>query len=286
MKIIKKPSALQKNIEKLRLEGKIIGVVPTMGYLHEGHLSLLRIARKKCDVLVLTIFVNPTQFGKGEDLDRYPRDFKRDLSLARKEKVDFVFYPSVNDMYPNSYQTYVINKVISKKLEGEFRPTHFEGVTTVVAKLFNIVKPHIAVFGQKDYQQAQIIKSMVKDLNFDVKIILAPIIRESDGLAMSSRNVYLSLGERNEALALNKSLLLAEDLIKKGERNCKLIIQKMKNFISKNKSIKIDYIKVADLSLSQYLKELKNNTTCVFLLAARVGNTRLIDNKIIKIGSK
>lgn len=286
MKIIKKPSALQKNIEKLRLEGKIIGVVPTMGYLHEGHLSLLRIARKKCDVLVLTIFVNPTQFGKGEDLDRYPRDFKRDLSLARKEKVDFVFYPSVNDMYPNSYQTYVINKVISKKLEGEFRPTHFEGVTTVVAKLFNIVKPHIAVFGQKDYQQAQIIKSMVKDLNFDVKIILAPIIRESDGLAMSSRNVYLSLGERNEALALNKSLLLAEDLIKKGERNCKLIIQKMKNFISKNKSIKIDYIKVADLSLSQYLKELKNNTTCVILLAARVGNTRLIDNKIIKIGSK
>jgi pantoate--beta-alanine ligase len=286
MKIIKKPSALQKNIEKLRLEGKIIGVVPTMGYLHEGHLSLLRIARKKCDVLVLTIFVNPTQFGKGEDLDRYPRDFKRDLSLARKEKVDFVFYPSVNDMYPNSYQTYVINKVISKKLEGEFRPTHFEGVTTVVAKLFNIVKPHIAVFGQKDYQQAQIIKSMVKDLNFDVKIILAPIIRESDGLAMSSRNVYLSLSERNEALALNKSLLLAEDLIKKGERNCKLIIQKMKNFISKNKSIKIDYIKVADLSLSQYLKELKNNTTCVILLAARVGNTRLIDNKIIKIGSK
>lgn len=286
MKIIKKPSALQKNIEKLRLEGKIIGVVPTMGYLHEGHLSLLRIARKKCDVLVLTIFVNPTQFGKGEDLDRYPRDFKRDLSLARKEKVDFVFYPSVNDMYPNSYQTYVINKVISKKLEGEFRPTHFEGVTTVVAKLFNIVKPHIAVFGQKDYQQAQIIKSMVKDLNFDVKIILAPIIRESDGLAMSSRNVYLSLDERNEALALNKSLLLAEDLIKKGERNCKLIIQKMKNFISKNKSIKIDYIKVTDLSLSQYLKELKNNTTCVILLAARVGNTRLIDNKIIKIGSK
>ncbi|HEY9186558.1 MAG TPA: pantoate--beta-alanine ligase [Ignavibacteria bacterium] len=286
MKIIKKPSALQKNIEKLRLEGKIIGVVPTMGYLHEGHLSLLRIARKKCDVLVLTIFVNPTQFGKGEDLDRYPRDFKRDLSLARKEKVDFVFYPSVNDMYPNSYQTYVINKVISKKLEGEFRPTHFEGVTTVVAKLFNIVKPHIAVFGQKDYQQAQIIKSMVKDLNFDVKIILAPIIRESDGLAMSSRNVYLSLGERNEALALNKSLLLAEDLIKKGERNCRLIIQKMKNFISKNKSIKIDYIKVADLSLSQYLKELKNNTTCVILLAARVGNTRLIDNKIIRIGSK
>jgi len=286
MKIIKKPSTLQKNIEKLRLEGKIIGAVPTMGYLHEGHLSLLRIARKKCDVLVLTIFVNPTQFGKGEDLDRYPRDFKRDLSLARKEKVDFVFYPSVNDMYPKNYQTYVINKVISKKLEGEFRPTHFEGVTTVVAKLFNIVKPHIAVFGQKDYQQAQIIKSMVKDLNFDVKIILAPIIRESDGLAMSSRNVYLSLGERNEALALNKSLLLAEDLIKKGERNCKLIIQKMKNFISKNKSIKIDYIKVADLSLSQYLKELKNNTTCVILLAARVGNTRLIDNKIIKIGSK
>lgn len=286
MKIIKKPSALQKNIEKLRLKGKKIGVVPTMGYLHEGHLSLLRIARKKCNVLVLTIFVNPTQFGRGEDLDRYPRNIQRDIDLARKEKVDFVFYPSVNDMYPEKYQTYVINKVLSKKLEGEFRPTHFEGVTTVVAKLFNIVKPHFAVFGQKDYQQAQIIKSMVKDLNFDVKIILAPIIRESDGLAMSSRNVYLSSDERKEALALNKSLQLAEDLIQKGERNCASIIRKMKNFILKNKSIKIDYIKIADLSLSQYIKELKSNDSYVILLAARVGNTRLIDNKIINVGSK
>ena len=194
-----------------------------------------------------------------------------------------MFCPDEHEMYPDSYQTFVINKKISSKLEGEFRPTHFEGVTTIVAKLFNIVKPHVAIFGQKDYQQVRIIKQMVDDLNFDLKIIVAPIIRESDGLAMSSRNVYLSNDERSDALALSQSLHIAESLIKQGEKNSSLIIKKMKNFIEKKESAKIDYIRVVDAFNLEEIKRFEKSQTVVLLLAVRVGKTRLIDNKIIHV---
>jgi pantoate--beta-alanine ligase len=189
MRIISKDKEMQKVADELRKEGKIIGVVPTMGYLHEGHLSLIRLAKEKSDVVITTIFVNPLQFAPNEDYDRYPRDFERDVKLAQSAGCDIIFHPSVEEMYPQNFLTYVEVDKLTKVLEGEFRPTHFRGVTTVVAKLFNITKPHIAVFGQKDAQQALIIKQIVRDLNFDIEIIVAPIVREPDGLAMSSRNV-------------------------------------------------------------------------------------------------
>ncbi len=283
MKIIKKTSVIQKELEKLRLQGKRIGIVPTMGYLHEGHLSLLRMARKKCDILVLTIFVNPTQFGANEDFGKYPRNVKKDISLAKGEKVDYVFCPEAADMYPDGYQTYVVNKKMAYMLEGEFRPIHFEGVATVVTKLFNLIKPQIAFFGQKDYQQAQIIKQMVRDLNFGIKIEVAPIIREKDGLAMSSRNVYLSPVEREDALVLNRSLLLAESLIKSGELNCKVIIRKIKNLIEKKKTAKIDYVRILNTDNFGDLNVMSHKSKIAILLAVRIGKTRLIDNKIISV---
>jgi pantoate--beta-alanine ligase len=283
MKIIKKPASIQKEMEKLRLQGKTIAVVPTMGFLHDGHLSLLKIARKECDILVLTIFVNPTQFGVGEDYGKYPRNRKRDIAFAQKEKVDYVFCPEPDEMYPSAYQTFVVNKNLSSKLEGEFRPTHFEGVTTVVAKLFNLIKPNLAVFGQKDYQQARIISQMVNDLNFNLKIKIAPIVREGDGLAMSSRNIYLSLEERSDALALSQSLALAESLIKSGEISSAVIIKKMKNLIDRKKSTKIDYIKIVDSAGLNDMKKIEKKQEIVILIAVRVGKTRLIDNKIIRV---
>ncbi len=283
MKIIKTSKAIQKEVEALRLKGKTIAVVPTMGYLHEGHLSLIKIARKKCDIVILTIFVNPTQFGAGEDFDKYPRDLRKDTALAVSEKVDYLFAPEIKDMYPVGYQTFVLNTILSGKLEGEYRPEHFKGVTTVVAKLFNLVKPHVAVFGQKDYQQAAIIKRMTADLNFDVKIIIAPIIREKSGLAMSSRNVYLSESEKNEALSLRKSLDLCASMIKEGETDVSRISKSMQRLINKNQSAKIDYVKIVDSRTLEAIKKLSKGIEAVALLAVRIGKTRLIDNRVFKI---
>ncbi len=283
MRVITKVKEMQKVADELRKEGKIIGVVPTMGYLHEGHLSLIRIAKEKSDVVITTIFVNPLQFAPHEDYDKYPRDFERDVGLAQSAGCDIIFHPSVEEMYPENFLTYVEVEKLTKVLEGEFRPTHFRGVTTVVAKLFNITKPHIAVFGQKDAQQALIIKQMVRDLNFDIEIIVAPIVRESDGLAMSSRNVYLSESERKDATVLYQSLKLAEKLIEEGERKPDVVISKMEELIKSKPTAKIDYIEIVDPNTLEKVEKLEEGKEYLIALAVRIGSTRLIDNTLVKI---
>ena len=251
-----------------------------MGYLHEGHLSLMRRARPQCDILVVSIFVNPTQFGPNEDFERYPRDFERDERLCREVGVDVVFYPTADAMYPRPYLTYVHVEKLSETMCGASRPGHFRGVTTVVTKLFNIVQPHIAVFGQKDYQQSLIIRQMVRDLNFDVEIDVAPIVREADGLAMSSRNKYLSPEERQQALVLYRSLTRAEELIREGERNVDTLLQAMKTVISEAPDARIDYIAIVDAETLEPLSTVRHNT--VIALAVYIGTTRLIDNTWIR----
>jgi len=279
MKIIKDIIQMQEISNRLRAEGKTIGFVPTMGYLHEGHLSLMRLTRDKCQVLVASIFVNPTQFGPNEDLDQYPRDFQKDEELCREENVDIIFYPDTDSMYPKPYHTFVNVNELSETMCGLSRPTHFKGVTTIVSKLFNIVKPNIAVFGQKDYQQLTIIKQIVKDLNYDIQILTGPTIRESDGLALSSRNKYLDNVERNKARALYQSLQLAENLVNKGELSSKKIKSEMQNLITRKGDMTIDYIEIADGDTLETLDEIKDNT--LIALAVRIGKTRLIDNIVI-----
>ncbi|RLG13106.1 pantoate--beta-alanine ligase [Candidatus Pacearchaeota archaeon] len=260
-------------------EGLKIAFVPTMGFLHEGHLSLVRLAKKLGDKTVVSIFVNPLQFGPKEDFREYPRDLERDKALLEKEGVDVVFVPSEEEMYPPDYQTYVEVTKITQGLCGKFRPGHFKGVTTVVLKLFNIVKPDIAIFGEKDYQQLQVIKRMVKDLNLDVKIVGAPTVRESDGLAMSSRNTYLLPEERESALSLYKSLLLAKELIKKGEREAKNIKKQMENFIHSFPFTKVQYIEFVHPETLEPVEIINQPVVCA--LAVYVGKARLIDNMLI-----
>jgi len=253
-----------------------------MGYLHEGHLSLMKCARKENDVVVISIFVNPTQFVPGEDYERYPRDEEGDIKKAKEVGVDIVFIPDVKDMYPDGYSTYVEEKVLSAGLCGARRPGHFKGVTTIVAKLFNIVKPHRAYFGKKDYQQLRVIERMARDLNFDIEIIGCPIVREPDGLAMSSRNVYLSQEERKSALCLYKSLLLAQNMIKKGEKKPAIIKKAMEEFILKHPHVKkIDYIEIVDRYTLQPADKLTGNE--LIALAVFVGPARLIDNMEVSL---
>ena len=250
-----------------------------MGYLHEGHLSLVKKA-KECDVVVTSIFVNPTQFSENEDLDDYPKDFEKDKELLEKKGVDVLFYPSVEEIYPETNLTWVEMFGLTDVLCGESRPTHFRGVTTIVSKLFNIVKPKKAYFGQKDYQQSLVIRKMVKDLNVDVKIITCPIVREEDGLAMSSRNVYLSSEERKSALSLNKSLEMAKELIYQGEDSVEIIKKKIVEFISRYEYTKIDYVEILN---GDNLKKIdKIEGRIVIALAVFVGNPRLIDNILIE----
>jgi pantoate--beta-alanine ligase len=276
MRIVGSPKKMQKICGGLKREGKIIGFVPTMGYLHKGHLSLIRIAKKRSDVLVVSIFVNPTQFGPKEDFKRYPRDFRRDRLLLEKEGCDFVFAPRTKDMYPEGYLTYVNVDKITHKLEGAKRPGHFQGVTTVVAKLFNIIQPDVAVFGQKDAQQAVVLKKMVDDLNYGIKMIIAPTVREKDGLATSSRNVYLSKEERSQAKVLCQALHQAKEMIKKGERKASKIVSKMNKLIGKQPLANIDYIAITDTNSLELLNRLKGEV--LISLAVRFGKTRLIDN--------
>jgi len=267
--------------QQVRRARKTIGFVPTMGALHEGHLSLMRKARRDNDVVVVSIFVNPTQFGPREDFRRYPRPLRRDLGLCRKEKVDFIFYPQAKDMYPQDFKTYVVVKDLSNVLCGKSREGHFQGVVTVVIKLFNIVQPDIAYFGQKDAQQSIIIRRMVDDLNMPVKIKVMPTVREKDGLAMSSRNTYLNARERKDALILNKSLRLAGLLVKSGLRDANRVIQRMKQLIMKKKTAKIDYIAIVDTKNLKPVKRIENR--CLIALAVWIGKTRLIDNMVINV---
>jgi len=267
----------------LKSSGKKIGFVPTMGYLHEGHLSLVKKSKELCDITVVSIFVNPTQFGPSEDYEKYPRDIERDNKLLKDHNVDYLFTPSADEIYPSGYQTYVEANELSKKFEGEFRPEHFKGVTTIVSILFNCVQPDYAFFGQKDAQQAAIIKQMVSDLKYDIEIVVCPIVREADGLAMSSRNVYLSLEERTKALTIYKSLLYARKMIEGKESDPQRIIGNMKAIINEEKSVKLDYIGIVNEYGFREVDFLEEGNEYYILVAARVGNTRLIDNELVRL---
>ncbi|KPJ72706.1 pantoate--beta-alanine ligase [candidate division TA06 bacterium DG_78] len=278
MRFVKKISTLKKIISHRKKKGDIIGFVPTMGYIHEGHLSLVRTARKQSQFVVVSIFVNPPQFGPKEDFRAYPRDLKRDMQLLKKEGVDVIFNPTNKEIYPEGYKTYVEVFDLSKILCGVSRPTHFQGVTTIVLKLFNIVQPDIAVFGKKDYQQTVIIRQMVKDLNLDVKIVIGKIVREKDGLAMSSRNTYLSNDERRRAVVLYRSLQWVKNAYKKGLRNPKKATQRINNMISKRGG-RVNYVEAVDKDTLKPVRNLKKGT--LIGLAVYFGKTRLIDNIII-----
>ncbi len=259
--------------------GGSVGLVPTMGFLHEGHLNLARQAKSENAVSVVTIFVNPTQFGPSEDLKSYPRDLDRDLALLEQVKTDIVFVPSDKEIYPADYNTWVEVRGVTAKLEGKSRPTHFQGVTTVCNKLFNIIEPDKAYFGQKDAQQAIVIQKMVAELNMNLEIIVCPTVRESDGLAMSSRNTYLEKGERASAVVLYKSLCLAKDMYEKGERDAAVIKQAMHSLISAVPAAKTDYISIADVSTLDEVDVIRGKV--LVSLAVRLGKPRLIDNIIL-----
>lgn len=266
--------------ESIRIAGHTVGLVPTMGFFHEGHLELMRVARKYADTVVVSLFVNPTQFGEGEDLAAYPQDLDGDLAKARDVGVDCVFIPSAEDMYPEGYQTEVRVQDLTQHLCGLSRPGHFDGVTTVVAKLFHIVKPHLAVFGQKDFQQLAVISRMVRDLNMDIEIIGVPTVREPDGLAMSSRNSYLSLAERASALSLNRALARARDMVAQGERNAETLRKAVEDEIRSRPDTQIDYVSLCDATTLEELEVLENEA--LLALAVRVGKARLIDNCILR----
>lgn len=260
-------------------EGRRIAFVPTMGFLHEGHASLLREGRKRGDVLVLSIFVNPIQFGKNEDLDSYPRDMERDCRIAEECGVDIVFIPTAAEMYPQGFQTGVSVRDITLPLCGASRPGHFDGVATVVAKLFNIVRPDVALFGCKDYQQLAVIRRMSTDLNMPVEIIGMPIVREADGLAMSSRNAYLSPDDRQRALCLFRAVKRARELFEAGERSVAVLMRETRAVIEQESAATIDYVEFRDGAMLNELEAADSST--LLALAVKIGNTRLIDNTVL-----
>lgn len=281
MRVIDKISDLKAIIRSQKNQGKSIGFVPTMGYLHEGHLSLVKASKHDNDFTIMSIFVNPIQFGVNEDLDRYPRDLDGDSQKANSAGVDLIFAPSVAEMYPQGYNTFVEVSGITDKLCGKSRPGHFKGVTTVVAKLFNLVEPDKAYFGQKDAQQAAVIRKMVRELNMNIEIITCPIVRESDGLAMSSRNVYLNREERKAALVLSKSLYETEARVKEGERNGERLLQAIRQNITAEKMAEIDYVEMMDADTLEDVREIQGKV--LVALAVRFGKTRLIDNIVLEV---
>lgn len=273
---------MQRVSKSLHSEGKVIGFVPTMGYLHAGHCALVSGSKKTSDITVVSVYVNPTQFSPNEDLNKYPRDLHRDKKMLQEMGVDYLFTPSTAEIYPRDFETYVTVEKITQILEGKSRPTHFRGVTTIVSMLFHIVNPDLAFFGQKDAQQAFVIKKMVEDLKFPVKIIVIPIVREKNGLALSSRNVYLSDQEREDALVLNKALKFAAGAIKGGEKKVSKIISGMKRIIGSVNSSDPDYISINDELTFSPIDELAKGKKYFILVACRIGKTRLIDNIIIR----
>lgn len=281
MRVIRNISQMRQFSENIRTQGKRIAFVPTMGFLHEGHLSLIDYGRKNAHVLIISVFVNPTQFGEGEDLQQYPRDLGRDCKLARKAGVDVVFVPEVSEMYPKDFQTYVTVESLSQLLCGAFRPGYFRGVTTVVAKLFNIIKPHIAIFGKKDFQQWVIIRKMVEDLKFDIEVIGLPTVREHDGLAMSSRNGYLTKKERASALSLYQSLNMAEAMVASGEKDASQIVCKIKDFILSKPYTKIEYVKICSPDTLKDIETLEDKA--LLAMAVKVGRARLVDNALLEV---
>lgn len=282
IQIVKNIREMQDVAEWYRYEGKKLAVVPTMGYLHRGHASLIELARSRADVVITTIFVNPIQFAPNEDLNRYPRDFDHDKIIAAEAGTDIIFFPDEAEMYPQEFSSKIEVEGASKILEGAFRPEHFQGVTTVVAKLFHITKPHIAIFGQKDVQQSFIIKKMVEDLNFDIEIVIAPIIREEDGLALSSRNIYLNETERKKAVVLYNSLQHVADRIKAGAKNTIELHIEMEKIIKSGNPSQIDYIAFVNPKIFKEIERI-DSPEILIALAVRFGATRLIDNMLIQI---
>lgn len=283
MRIVRAKADMKYLSQSWRRQDKTIGLVPTMGYFHEGHLSLMRESRNRDDILVVSIFVNPKQFGQGEDYQSYPRNLAGDLVKSLSVPVDVAFCPSVQEIYPQRFDTFVEVDELAKYLCGPFRPGHFRGVATVVAKLFNIVKPHRAYFGKKDYQQWLIVRKMAQDLDFDIEIVGLPIIREPDGLAMSSRNEYLSSAERKAACCLSRSLNSAKESVSKGERRTGALIDAMKKIIARERLVALEYVSVCDpqtLAPISYIDK-----SALIALAARVGKARLIDNVVVEAGS-
>ncbi|HPO54737.1 MAG TPA: pantoate--beta-alanine ligase [Ignavibacteriaceae bacterium] len=279
---MKKVKEMQEFAGELRLSKKTIGFVPTMGYLHQGHMSLVQESKARSSFTVVSIFVNPTQFAPNEDLAKYPRDLKKDCLLLENAGVDVLFFPDAQEIYPEGFDTYIYPDSLSRIHEGEFRPIHFRGVCTIVGMLFNIVKPHFAFFGQKDAQQAAVIKRMCTDLKFDLEVVVCPIIRENDGLAMSSRNVYLAPKERQQAVKLYESLLHAQKLISEGVRNTNRIVEEMIQIIKGIENHKLDYIRIVNAVNFSEVEMLKSGADYYILIACRVGVTRLIDNELIR----
>jgi pantoate--beta-alanine ligase len=284
MEIFRNPVAMSVWSDAIRGEGKRIGLVPTMGYLHEAHLTLVRKARMLSDVVVASIFVNPTQFGPGEDFEKYPRDEEGDMRKLESVGVSSLYMPDPSSMYPSGYQTYVEVEGVSKGLCGDYRPGHFRGVATVVLKLFNAVKPHVALFGEKDYQQLVVIRRMARDLDVQVEIVGCELVREEDKIAMSSRNVYLSPDERLRALSLSKGLFAGKALYRSGERDACRIKEEVRRVIQSGDGVDIQYVEVRDGESLGSVDRI--GSTAVIAVAARVGATRLIDNIILGRGEK
>jgi pantoate--beta-alanine ligase len=277
--VIREPAAMRAYAEDKRRDGMTVAVVPTMGYLHEGHLSLLREGRRRSDLLLMTLFVNPTQFGPNEDLDRYPRDEAGDLAKARACGVDAVFAPPAAAMYPPGHQTRVAVRELAAPLCGASRPGHFDGVATVVTKLFHVTLPHVAVFGQKDFQQLAIIRRLVADLDFDIEVVGMPIVREPDGLAMSSRNAYLSAGERAQATCLSRGLAAASAAFDAGERSAAALVAAARAVVAAAPLARIDYLELRDAATLAAVERVER--TGVLAAAAFFGKTRLIDNTVL-----
>ena len=280
MRIIEDIAAMREWSEAERRAGRRIAFVPTMGFLHRGHLCLVRDAKARGDRLVVSIFVNPTQFGPGEDFSGYPRDFERDCALLESEGVDALFHPSVEEMYPRGGQTRVDVEPLSLSLCGASRPGHFRGVATVVTKLFNIVLPHLAVFGEKDYQQLQVIRRLVRDLSLGVEIVGHLIVREADGLAMSSRNAYLSEAERLAAVCLSRALCKAERLFKRGELSARALVRNALAEIEKEPLASVEYVRLCDAETLDEIAVIDD--AAVLALAVRIGKARLIDNRVFQ----
>ena len=281
MRIVAAPDEMRRMVKDLRAQGKSVGLVPTMGCFHEGHISLMLAAREECDYVIVSLFVNPTQFGPGEDFEDYPRDLSRDTQMAEEAGVDCVFHPRVEEMYPQPYLTYVNVEDITETLCGANREGHFRGVTTVVAKIFNIVPAHRAYFGLKDAQQALVIRKMVEDLDFDIEIVVCPTVREGDGLAMSSRNMYLEPDERKAATVLYRSLQLAGRMVSEGERDAGRVLEEMKRLYAEEPLVEPEYIEAVDYSLLEPVERLEGEV--LIAVAARVGRARLIDNILLDV---
>ncbi|TAG33034.1 MAG: pantoate--beta-alanine ligase [Verrucomicrobia bacterium] len=280
MQIIRSVQEMQALAYELRSKGQIIGLVPTMGALHEGHLTLVRLAAERADAVVVTIFVNPTQFAPSEDFNKYPREPEADAAKCEAAGADYIFMPANEEIYPKGYSTYITEERVAKPLEGVSRPSHFRGVTTVVAKLFNICRPDLAVFGQKDAQQVAVIKKMVTDLNFSVDIVVGPTLRELDGLAMSSRNRYLTPTQRNEALAISQALFKARDMVATGERRGDRLVAEATHILSQQRRIRVIYVSLVDRDSMEPVREVVSGQS-VMTIAVWMEETRLIDNIVL-----